>query len=509
MNILVLDENLASVAIIDSFESLIWTDRYYEAGDFELYTAASVRLLQILKPDYYLWIKESEHMMIIEGVEISSNPEEGNKLIVTGRSLESILDRRIILGQTNVDDTLQNGIKKILKMNIINPIDETRKINNFIFEDSEDINIQSLFLQTQYNGENLYDSIVDICKSNGIGFKITLNDNNEFVFKLYYGKDKTYNQLENITVIFSNTFDNLINSDYISTKRDFKTVTIVGGEGEGDDRIMIGVSISSGAGEGLNRRESYTDCHGTSRKSGGQVITYDEYLAQLVQKGFEDLSNHIITEAFEGEITNTVFKYGKDFEIGDIVEIENDYGNISQPRIIEYIYSQSNEEFKNYPTFGYDEYNPEKYRNEDCFLVQVYDKDTEETSLTNSWCDKNTPLFERYFNYGQIAQDSLVELWKDDSLISYTCRLTQYVYCEEDKSVNTSIKIGTKGSLYLNNVLLTTSPIPSVMSIILNFSKGWNKIEIIFNDTFGYLSADLYEEDDISHAVPDYKKVKI
>ena len=40
MEVLVLNTEFESVAIIDTFESLIWTDRYYEAGDFEIYTAA-------------------------------------------------------------------------------------------------------------------------------------------------------------------------------------------------------------------------------------------------------------------------------------------------------------------------------------------------------------------------------------------------------------------------------------------------------------------------------------
>ena len=195
MEVLVLNTEFESVAIVDTFESLIWTDRYYEAGDFEIYTAATKEMLQILQPDYYLWCKESEHMMIIEGIEIKSDFENGNKLIVTGRSLESILDRRIIWGQTNIDDTLQNGIKTLLDFNIISPTDSNRAITNFIFEDSSDINIQSMFLQTQYNGENLYESIVNICKSNGVGFKITLDENNRFIFKLYYGVDRTYNQI--------------------------------------------------------------------------------------------------------------------------------------------------------------------------------------------------------------------------------------------------------------------------------------------------------------------------
>jgi len=39
-NVLVLNESFELVAIIDYYKSLIWTERYREAGDFELYLLA-------------------------------------------------------------------------------------------------------------------------------------------------------------------------------------------------------------------------------------------------------------------------------------------------------------------------------------------------------------------------------------------------------------------------------------------------------------------------------------
>ena len=68
MEIYVLNTNFESVAVVDEFESLIWTDRYDEAGDFELYMSMDKRLLEYLRKDYYLWNADSEHMMIIEGI---------------------------------------------------------------------------------------------------------------------------------------------------------------------------------------------------------------------------------------------------------------------------------------------------------------------------------------------------------------------------------------------------------------------------------------------------------
>ena len=93
---MVLDTDFKAIAVIDLYESFIWTDRYCKYGDFEIYMAMSVEYLEYLKQDYYLINRNSEHVMIIEKIRISSDIEDGGHITVTGRSLESILDRRII-----------------------------------------------------------------------------------------------------------------------------------------------------------------------------------------------------------------------------------------------------------------------------------------------------------------------------------------------------------------------------------------------------------------------------
>ena len=85
MELLVLNTDFESIAVIDTYESMIWTDRYNSYGDFEIFFAMDTQLLQYLKEDYYLWLKDSEHCMIIEDIKINADTEEGNHLIVTGK----------------------------------------------------------------------------------------------------------------------------------------------------------------------------------------------------------------------------------------------------------------------------------------------------------------------------------------------------------------------------------------------------------------------------------------
>ena len=90
MELLVLDTNFKTIAVIDTFESVIWTDRYCKCGDFEIYTSINSHDLAVLQEDNYLWSRDSEHLMIIDQLEITTDTENGKHLTVTGQSLEFI-----------------------------------------------------------------------------------------------------------------------------------------------------------------------------------------------------------------------------------------------------------------------------------------------------------------------------------------------------------------------------------------------------------------------------------
>ena len=353
MELYILNTELESIFVLDSYKSIIWTDRYYAYGDFEIYTSASASILQQVKKGYYLWNRDSEHVMIVEGVEIQSNPEYGDNIVITGRSLESILTRRIVWKTTNINGNLQNGIEKLLRDAIINPSDAGRKIENFVFIPSTDPSITSLTLKKQVGmGDNLYETIVDVCKSKNIGFKVILFDDRKFAFSLYAGSDRSYDQLANPFVVFSPKFENIINSNYLDSDKRLKTITLVAGEGEDEARITRSVSIYGGAGTGLNRREMYTDVRYLRKNNGDTVLSDAEYDAQLEQKGKEDLAKNVTVKTFEGEAdTATMFVYGKDFFMGDVVQVANEYGAEARSRVTEFIMSQDINGTKAYPAF--------------------------------------------------------------------------------------------------------------------------------------------------------------
>lgn len=349
MDIIVLDKNFVKVHVIDDFESLIWTERYYECGDFELYLSSNSSILGIIEQDYYLVCKDSNQVMIVEEIQIDTQVETGSHIIISGRSLESILDRRIIWNQTVLSGSLQNGIKKLINENVISPSIAERAISNFIFEDSTDESITSLQIQAQFTGDNLYDAIISICKVFEIGFKVELNSENQFVFSLYKGLDRSFDQTALPRVIFSPKFDNLISSNYLESQKTLKNVTLVAGEDSNQNRRTRIVGEASD----LTRRELYTDARDIQSETQQGAIPEAEYNAQLDQRGAEKLAENQTTITFEGQVESTqTFVYRRDFFIGDIVQIANEYGIQQKVRVIETVRSEDTSGYEMYPTFS-------------------------------------------------------------------------------------------------------------------------------------------------------------
>ena len=481
MEFRILDKNFIDRVLLDQYESLLWVDRYSKCGDFELYTPPTDELLEYAVLGNYIYSKESEHLMIIEHQELTTSFEEGARLVIKGRSIESILDRRILWYKTQFRRNLEDGIRQILDYSIIDPTnsyfvnkgmytDADRKIDNFVFQYSGDSRINQIVVNLEFEiGTSLLTVIQTICKTAGIGFKITLNNQNQFVFQLYMGINRSYSQFTNPWVVFSKRFNNLITDEFTNDDTEYKNAVRVVGDKKTEsadvtDMMIYGTSkgnilvlpelpvqindyrqfqftigklsigatytftskievmegsateiavqltgdapytriyaskslviqngritgkldvvqpdpnyddclflrVYSGSGniisldnpiftpgdtgfvaKGLERREYYQD--GSSVEKSDEM-TDEEYIAQLQDLAYDTLDAKIVQMAVNGTAVEdkVSYTYGVDYNIGDIVQVENDFGILGTMRVTEFITSHSASGFEMYPTF--------------------------------------------------------------------------------------------------------------------------------------------------------------
>ena len=88
---------LSLEAVCDNFSSLLWDIEYYKCGAFEVYIAASPRNIEIFQTGRIVGRDDDrEHFGLIESVELETDAEDGDYLIIKGRFLMCLLERRII-----------------------------------------------------------------------------------------------------------------------------------------------------------------------------------------------------------------------------------------------------------------------------------------------------------------------------------------------------------------------------------------------------------------------------
>ena len=337
MDIYVLDEKAEILDIVDVFQSVIWTVQYYSQGDFELIVPATKKNIDIMQKDRLLCRDKDitkdtfKNVMVIEDIKIESDWEEGDKLTVSGKSLKSIVGRRVVWKQTNLTGNLEAGIRYVLNENVIDPEEESRKIANVELDEVAGITDT---IDAQLLGDNIAEWIESICSTHEIGWDMYVRSK-KYIFRLYKGTDRTYNQTEVPAVVFSDEYDNLLESIYTYERGDYKNAALIGGEGEGVNQRTTTI----GEATGLQRYETYID--GSSVSSNGAIITEEQYYKLLQDYGKEQLNEVSDTESFEGNVVSDGnYKLNQDYFLGDLVQVKNEFGIEATPRIIEIIESE-------------------------------------------------------------------------------------------------------------------------------------------------------------------------
>lgn len=314
--------------IIEEPTSAIWVRRYRKPGEFQIYTPATAKLLETITEDCYITRDDEKTVMIVERVELTTDAEGGDFVKITGRSASSMLDRRVILNQTTLSGRVDRAIYKIINENAINPADADRRLP--LLMNVPDVMADAI--NAQYTGTELLAATEEICAAYGLGFRSVYDDVSLVVprIELYVGKNRSVAQTENDQVTFSPEFENLISSKYAFDMTKYKNVAIVAGEGEGKARKRA----VFGAASGRFRRELFVDARDMSTNNG--EISDADYTAQLIARGAEKVAETQATEAFSGEVdTVNTFTLFEDYDVGDIVTAENEYGIRVDTRIAE------------------------------------------------------------------------------------------------------------------------------------------------------------------------------
>lgn len=332
--------NISLEAVCDSFSSLLWDIEYYKCGAFEVYIAASPRNIEIFQTGRIVGRDDDkEHFGLIESVELETDAEDGDYLIIKGRFLMCLLERRIIYPTFNFTKLVSYSqiIMNVVQYNACTS--GIRKIPGLVvgcssgtFWDTE------TKLQVSY--DNLMEWVYTICEKIGgtanIRLSKTNNEHYEMIFELSQGTDRSILQEINPHIFFSDRYNNLLSFTYFTDTSVKKNYAYVLGKGEGEKRkrttYFEGAEPSS-----LERYEVYVDAKDISNEEqeNGETkpLSEEEYSELLKEKGKQNLVSTKTKSESQIAVQSTQFQYGVDYFVGDFVTVEYHRFGIRQNKI--------------------------------------------------------------------------------------------------------------------------------------------------------------------------------
>lgn len=190
MEIYVLDHDFNRIGVVDIYESFIWSPAYNTVGNWEL--RCPMEYFRLLQTDRIIQCTEDDdHNGIIEYAEKVTDDEGTESLLVKGRMLEALLERRIARGNNLYEDQQPAAILSgLADRNMIDPEDATRQIPNF--EVSGQPVADGGVVSYSANNPTMLSAAQSLIQEAQLGFALAADDENKkYVLKLYKGVNRS------------------------------------------------------------------------------------------------------------------------------------------------------------------------------------------------------------------------------------------------------------------------------------------------------------------------------
>lgn len=341
-NMIPVGENIAISleAVCDSFSSLLWDIEYYKCGAFEVYIAASPRNIEIFQTGRIVGRDDDKkHFGLIESVELETDAEDGDYLIIKGRFLMCLLERRIIYPTFNFTKLVSYSQ---IVMNVVQYNACTSGIRKLpgLSPGNTSGTCWDTETKLQVSYDNLMECVYTICEKIGGTANIRLSKTNteqyEMIFELSQGTDRSILQEVNPHIIFSDRYNNLLSITYFTDTSVKKNYAYVLGKGEGEKRKRT-TYFEGSEPSSLDRYEVYVDAKDISDEeqvdNETRPLSDAEYSELLKEKGKQSLVPITMKSESQIAVQSTQFQYGVDYFVGDFVTVEHQRFGIRQNKI--------------------------------------------------------------------------------------------------------------------------------------------------------------------------------
>jgi Siphovirus ReqiPepy6 Gp37-like protein len=344
---------------IDNYSSLFLTRKWHAIGDLELRISRHLKHTEHLIKGNLIIVGSSLNKVFIikhREIELNQDGKASENWLIRALSLKSIIGQRmtvppITTAYDNKQGDAETVMKHYIERNIVLPVDPDRVIQQIIIAANQNRG-PSVSWQSRY--KNLAEEMINISSLSELGWDVFLDiQQNKWVFDVDEGRDLTVNQSVLPPVIFSPQFESLQSLHYTESELNYKNTAYVAGQGEGIERRIVLVGDATG----LNRHEIFVDARDIAEQTEDDPPVNRpeaDIINDLTLRGQQQLNDFIQEQYLEGQVlTKSRLIYEKDYDLGDIVTLQNRDWNITMDiRLtgVKEIYEQSG--FRVEGTFG-------------------------------------------------------------------------------------------------------------------------------------------------------------
>lgn len=392
------DRSFTLKRVIDIYDSFVWTDVYCGYGDFELKIPDVIAKSYNITEGDFLECPLSDSIMVVEGMSQSYDANNAVTVTYKGRSIESILCRRVLRKEDvpdivpQYDDQndcyvpavirgLWDSIEYVLLRTIVqndNISLITRGIDALGYTEVTDTNITDQNAPyANLDGMTVYDYVLSELSYYGFGFRIKFYPTGEISgdtitdrilrFEVYNGVNRSHTQKVNPRVIFSPDDDSTYKMDTSIDISGIANAALILGpnipikitDSNGDPQIIdteerYTTELYSGV-SGFDRYETFVDASSISAKDAftNQIWDPAYIIAQMRFQAIKTIKSKLSGNiSYNPSIDFDPYKvYGEDYNLGDICTVIDDFGNVSIARIGGFTQSVDNSGYKKYPNF--------------------------------------------------------------------------------------------------------------------------------------------------------------
>lgn len=326
-------DSLKAFALVEPLDCFFELS-YYDVGEFSILCNATQSNLKALKKGQFVKIPNKRFIWVIDAVQYSFTAGGVRRIRATGYEAKYLLNFRSIETPRELQGTITSAVYKLVSDYLGSTASEDNIITGFSV-DTTDLLID--ISGTQATRGKLLEFVNTLLKSYNCGSQVVY-ENGALKYQIINGEIKP-------NVKFSQSLDNLLSSEYLTDDAEVATCAVVVSTIDNVDYTQV---YDTGA-KGIDRRviivssnlsTKYEDANGVEKET---TPTSDLYKGWQIEEGKNALANQKTKEEVSSSIdlANSKYAFDKDFFIGDMVKVQDEYFNYSLfPRILKYTIKQ-------------------------------------------------------------------------------------------------------------------------------------------------------------------------